>query len=217
MKGIGFLTNLTEKEKREIISFFQLKKFTKNEILFKPEDKGKVFLAKNGLTEAYQITPEGEKFISEVMMPGIFFGDLSPQTIKITDIYVEGLTDGEVLIINKENLFSLFKKYPALLDNFINAIVFRLRKNQKRVISLATEDVESRFLQLLMYLGQEDKKNPDVLMTDKLTHEHIAQMLGVSRQTITVTVNDLEERGVIKRQGKKYLISQSKIQKILSK
>lgn len=89
----------------------------------------------------------------------------------------------------------------------------RLLVVEKRMSSVASDNAFHRFIKLLLSLGKEKSENI-MEVTDKFTHEELAQMLGISRQTVTTLINKLEKKGLIKRTQKTLQFIPSNLEKL---
>jgi CRP-like cAMP-binding protein len=70
----------------------------------------------------------------------------------------------------------------------------RLRRVDEKVGSLVLLDVNGRVAQLLLDLADEEKGDR---ITRRLTHHTIAQMIGSSRETVSRTMRELVDKGLI--------------------
>jgi CRP/FNR family cyclic AMP-dependent transcriptional regulator len=70
----------------------------------------------------------------------------------------------------------------------------RLRRADDQIGSLVLLDVNGRVAELLLRLADEEGAEK---ITRKLTHATIAQMIGSSRETVSRTMRDLQDRGLI--------------------
>ncbi len=214
-KSTDLCQGLDKKQLAKIESFFLVKEYKGGEVILKPEDKGRIFLVKKGRVELYQISDDGKKFITEIIGPGNIFGDVDNDVT--SERFVEAV-DGCVVCSIDENKFALvLDKFPSLSNKLLQQVSHRLVLAHKKAASLATDDVLRRFIKLMITLGRRrnESPKPHQMITDKYTHEHLAQMIGVSRQTITTIINKLEKRGLIKRVKKKFVFNKSQLEKLL--
>lgn len=133
------------------------------------------------------------------MLSGSLFGDLG--TEGETDLYVEATVDSYVCSLDKNKFFSLVSLYPELSEKLMKQLFHRLLQVEQRMSSVASDNAFVRIIKLFLHLG---KITPDNTMeiSEKYTHEEISQMLGISRQTVTTMINQLEKKGLIKRSQK---------------
>lgn len=195
-----------------IESLFSMKQYCKREVIFEPGDKDKVFIVKTGQVELYQLNPSGKKVIIEVLRPGSLFGDLGSDSP--LEIFVEATTDSYVCSLDKNKFFSLVSQYPDLSEKLMKQLFNRLMSVEKKASSMAADSALQRLVKLLLSLGR--GKAQDMEITDNFTHEQLAQMLGISRQTVTTLINHLEHKGIITRSKKTIQYNRSLLEKLTS-
>ncbi|MEK7185897.1 MAG: Crp/Fnr family transcriptional regulator [Patescibacteria group bacterium] len=199
IQQLDLFKGLAKDKLQGIESLFAMKEYCKREVIFEPGDKDKVFLVKTGQVELYQITPSGKKVIVERLLPGSFFGDLG--TDGDSELFVEATTDSYVCSLNKDKFFSMVSQYPELSEKLMKQLFNRLTHVEKRMSSIASDSAFQRIIKLLLNLGKK-KADDSMIVSEKFTHEELSQMLGISRQTVTTLINQLEKKGLITRQGK---------------
>ncbi len=211
IQQLDLFNGLAKEKLQNIESFFAMRQYLKKEVIFEPGDKDKVFIVKTGQVELYQVSSSGKKAIIERLFAGSIFGDLG--TEGETEVFVEATTDSYVCSLNKDKFFSLASQHPELSEKLMKQLFHRLTQVEKRMSSVATDNAFQRFIKLLLNLGKE--KSQDYMeISDKLTHEELAQMLGISRQTVTTIINQLEKKGLIKRTGKTIQFNPSELTKL---
>jgi len=210
LQQLSLFKSLPKKKLKQVESLFFMKHYIKREVIFEPGDHDKVFIVKTGEVELYRLNRDGKKAIIERLLPGSFFGDLGTQGP--IDLFVEARNDSYVCSLNRDKFFSLVSQYPDLSEKLMKQLFERLMHVEKRMSSIASDNVLQRFIQLLLSLGKE-KTSDIVEVPEKLTHEEIAQMLGTSRQTITKLLNELERKGLIKRVKKNLQFNPTELEK----
>src|SRR5258708_12411283 len=83
---------------------------------------------------------------------------------------------------------------PAIGLALLKELSRRLRRVDEKVGSLVLLDVNGRVAQLLLELADEEGGER---ITRRLTHHTIAQMIGSSRETVSRTMRDLVDKGLI--------------------
>ncbi|MFQ5452009.1 MAG: Crp/Fnr family transcriptional regulator, partial [Candidatus Paceibacterota bacterium] len=136
------------------------------------------------------------------------FGDLGEGIS--SDIFVEVIVDSEICSVDKDTFFKTVSTDPVSSERLMKQFYNRLIALESRTTSLALDNVEKRFLKLLLSLG-ELEEDGGKYKTDAFTHEQLAQMLGVSRQTITTLINELEREGVISRHKKQFIFNKKNL------
>lgn len=211
IEQIDLFKGLAKDNLIQIESLFFMKQYCKREVIFEPGDKDKVFIVKTGQVELYKLNVQGKKIIIERLLPGSIFGDLG--TGAQVETFVEATTDSYVCSLNKDKFFTLVSQYPDLSEKLMKQLFNRLLLVEKRMSSVAADSAFQRFVKLLLSLGKE-KSEDNMEVSDKFTHEELAQMLGISRQTVTTLMNQLEKKGLIKRINKTLQFIPSKLEKL---
>lgn len=213
IQQLDLFKDLAKEKLQNIESFFVMKQYGKCEVIFEPGDKDKVFIVKTGKVELYQLTAQGKKVIIEVLKPGSIFGDLGSEAA--VDIFVEATIESYVCSLNKNTFFSLVSQYPQLSEKLMRNLFNRLLSVEKRMSSVAVDNAFHRLVKLFLSLGK--RKSEDFMeISDKFTHEELAQMLGISRQTVTTIINQLEKKGLIKRSQKMLQFDPSQLEQLTS-
>lgn len=208
IQQLDLFKGLAKDKLQKIEGLFAMKQYCKREVIFEPGDKDKVFIVKTGQVELYQLTPSGKKVIIERLLPGSLFGDLG--TGGETETFVEATTDSYVCSLNKDTFFSMVSQHPELSEKLMKQLFQRLTQVEKRMSSVATDSAFQRIVKLLLNLGK--KKSEDSMeVSEKFTHEELSQMLGISRQTVTTLINQLEKKGLIQRKGKSISFNPSQL------
>ncbi len=206
---------LDKKQLAKIESFFLCKEYKPGEVILKPGDKGRVFFVKKGRVELYQISDDGKKFITEILGPCNIFGDTNSGLT--SERFVEAVDNCIVYSIDNEKFDLVLDKSPSISRKLFRQVSHRLALAHQKAASLANDDVLRRFIKLLISLGRRRSESPKLhqMITDKYTHEHLAQMIGVSRQTVTTIINELEKKSLVKRVKKKFIFNKSRLEELL--
>ncbi|MBI2031051.1 MAG: Crp/Fnr family transcriptional regulator [Candidatus Levybacteria bacterium] len=213
IQQLDLFKDLAKDKLHKIESLFAMKEYSKREVIFEPGDRDKVFLVKTGQVELFQLTPSGKKTIIERLRPGSLFGDLGSEGS--SEIFVEATVDSYVCSLEKNNFFTLISQYPDLSEKLMKQLFNRLLSVEKRMSSVAADNAFQRLVKLLLSLGK--PKSEDYMeISDKFTHEELAQMLGISRQTVTTLINQLEKKGHIKRSKKMLQFNSSHLEQLSS-
>ena len=209
IQQLDLFKGLAKEKLQNIESLFAMKEYCKREVIFEPGDKDKVFIVKTGQVELYQLSPSGKKVIIERLLPGSLFGDLG--TEGESEVFVEATTDSYVCSLDKDTFFSIVSHHSELSEKLMKQLFNRLTQVEKRMSSVASDSAFQRIVKLLLNLGK--KKSDDSMeVSEKFTHEELSQMLGISRQTVTTLINQLEKKGLIKRTGKSIQFDPNKLQ-----
>lgn len=202
LKQLHFFKSLSDEEVEYIGEHSKDKEYGKRQVLLEPDDKDKVFILKSGSVEIYELTEDGKKIIVDTLGPGNVFGDLGIN--ESSEHFVEAIANAYVCVMNKNDFFDMVANNPAIANVFVRELFTKVVESEKQIAALASDNLLIKIKNLLSRLAKKhgEKKEDRFIITTKFTHEDLADMIGISRPTMTELLNKLEKGDVIKRQGK---------------
>jgi len=202
LKQLNLFKTLPEEVVKDISERFTEKEYGKRQVIFEPEDRDKVFLLKSGKVEIYELTTDGKRIIVDILGPGDVFGDLGIK--EENEHFVEATTNSFVCVMKKDEFFDMVSKHPQVASILVKELFSKVIESEKQVAALASDNLLVKVKNLLLRLAKKhgEIKNEQMIITTKFTHEELADMIGVSRPTMTELLNRLEREGVIQRSGK---------------
>jgi CRP-like cAMP-binding protein len=140
------------------------------------------------------IGEDGREVILSVLGEGSFFGEMALIDDQPRSAHVIAMTDATVLMLRREDFQARLRRSPEIAIGLLRELSRRLRRADEKIGSLVLLDVNGRVADVLLRLADEE---PDGRITKKITHHVIAQMIGSSRETVSRTMRDFVERGLI--------------------
>jgi CRP/FNR family cyclic AMP-dependent transcriptional regulator len=107
---------------------------------------------------------------------------------------VIAMVDSAVLVLRREDFQTRLRLSPEVAVALLRELSRRLRRADEKIGSLVLLDVNGRVADLLLRMAEEEGGDR---ITKKITHHVIAQMIGSSRETVSRTMRDFVERGLI--------------------
>ncbi len=190
--------------------FFQFKKlsFKKGETILRAEEQPNgVLYLKKGYTRLYSISKDAQEltliiFKAEDVFPLMWAINNSPNAY-----YMEAITAVELYQAPREGFLNLIKNDNELLFALTSCILGRfggvLNRMEYAIFGHAQNKVASIILICAERFGI--KVGKEITIQLPLTHQDIANLIGVARETVSIEIEKLQEKGVINHQGK-YLI-----------
>lgn len=212
LREIDLFKGLPEKTLKIFEDKFDLRQHPKRQILFSPDDSDKVGIVRAGKVEVYHLNADGKKTIIDVLGKGSIFGDFGDRIS--SDIFAETAQPSQVCFIEKESFFTMVSTEPVLAQRLMHHLFDKLAKMEDKVTSIASDNVFDRLVKLILQLSKRDEKSGSYY-TEKYTHEELAQMIGVSRQTVTTILNQLEKEGKIMRDKKQFWFKKGNLLKLI--
>jgi len=200
LRNIPLFSTLTDKELLQISNRVVIKEFLRNEIILQEEETTEfMYIVLFGKVKVVQITEEGKEILLAIHQSNDFFGELSLIDGRTSAATVLATKDSLVAIISKKNFYSLIFGQKKVLENLLRILCSRLRESWKRVHILNFRNAPQRIRMLFIFLSNETGKETQggILLNDKLTHQEIADMTGLTRETVTRVLNKWRRNGQI--------------------
>lgn len=182
-----------------------------------------VYLIKRGYVKAYTILDSGETRTMMLMSAGDIFPmafseSLDWENYKIRYFY-QSLVDTELLVLPSRALRDMIEKEKDMMMTYMTylaasnqAVIGQLEvmKNKK-----AIDKVGMLLPYLISKAGQQIK--PGLYQLElKLSHQEIADLSGVTRETTTTLIKQLEKYGIIDQSRTKWRINTKNLEKMLA-
>lgn len=208
LKRIELLASLTDEELRLISSRFIIKKIKKGEVILHEEDTNNfMYMILSGKLKIVQTTGEGKEIILAIHQSGQFFGEISLIDGKTSPATVMAAEDSLIILVARKDFHDLLISHRKVLYNLLQIMCARLRDSWDKLKILTLKDPAERIRLLFLMLSLHNgKKTPEgTLLNTKLTHQNIADMTGLTRETVTRILNKWQNSGKITILGNKFI------------
>lgn len=209
LRKIPIFTDLKDDILEKIYSRMQKKVYKKGNMILMEEDLGDtLFILNKGSVKITRISEEGREVILSILGEGDFFGEMSILDGESRSANVVALEDSEVFILRRGDFLDLIEKHPQIAIILLQELASRLRKSDQQIESLSLADAENRVAMALIRLAEELGviKMGQVIIESLPFQQDIANMAGTSRETVSRMLKHFENRGYIKKEGRKLII-----------
>lgn len=199
-KKIQLFSSLTDEELRQISDKLIVKRFRKNEIILQEEDTNEyMYIILDGKVKVAQTTEDGKEILLAMHHSGEFFGEMSLIDGKTSPATVIATEDSTAAIISKKDFYSLIKTQGKVLDNLMLILCSRYRESWEKIQMLNYKNASHRIKILFLMLSDKygEKTAEGVTLNIKLTHQEIADMTGMTRETVTRVIDKWQKDGEI--------------------
>ncbi|RJQ17694.1 MAG: Crp/Fnr family transcriptional regulator [Nitrospiraceae bacterium] len=208
LKRTKIFSSLNDKEMEQIINKLLVKQFNKNETILHEEDTNEfMYLILLGKVKVVRTTEDGKEIILAVHQSGEFFGEMSMIDGKTTPASVITTENSLVAIISKTDFYSILFTQNKVVTNLLKIFCSRLRKCWDTIQLLNFNNAAQRTKMLFLMLADEygRKTENGVTLNIKLTHQDIADMAGLTRETVTRVIDKLQRNKEITILENKYI------------
>lgn len=175
-------------------------------VFYNPAEPAEVlFILKRGEVAISRISPDGRKLTIDTLGPGSIFGEMAVVGQRMHEHYAEAQTECLICVMSRLDVEELLLADPRVSVRLIQALGERLARAEARIEEMAFKGVQSRLASLLLRLALDtDWRGRPVLAG--LTHQQLAELTGSTRETVTVTLNQFREAGLVEIARKKVTI-----------
>lgn len=187
----------------------------KRTILFQGEIPRAVMILQKGLIKVYGITTSGDQRTVTLLSEG----DVFPMSwvfgkSSVGMYYYEALTDCTVLSVSKEDYVNALESDPLLKAQMFDNYMAHYIGATMHVYALEQSHAQDKLAYILQYLvARFGEKLPDgrFKINLRLSHQDIAEMVGITRETTAVELHRLKQKGLIDYQKFTYFIDRAKL------
>lgn len=186
-------------ELAEFKSKAYLVKVKARDTIFFEEDSAKyIYLVEHGHVKVSRNTRDGKIVTVAVGTAGDFVGAAALLTGRPQPIFAEAITNCQLWRMDGEKLIHMLFTRPGVSFLLASMTGRQLHDAQKTIVNITSCEATQRLSRLLVDLcgkfSLEDVVgNPQII----LTHQELANMIGISRQTVTKILGQLQENGYL--------------------
>jgi CRP/FNR family transcriptional regulator len=204
LQKIELFSFLGAKELEDIAPRITLREFAKNEVILSEEDANfYMYAVIRGKVRVFQTAEDGKEAVLAIHGEGNFFGELSLVDGKTSPATVAATEETVVALISKKD-FDALLKHQQFLEGLLKSFCDRLRDSWRRIQMLGMKNAEERVRTLLYLLSEEHSavRDPDgITLGVRLTHQNIADMSGLTRETVTRVMDKWIKKGEVTLDG----------------
>lgn len=167
-----------------------------------------LYLIISGVIQIYQDNHSRDVILS-IFREGDFFGEMALlQKERVRSASARTIEKSTLCILKKRHFIPLVKSKPEILIGILGTALDRLRDANKLITDLTILDVRTRIARMLLRLTeQHGVPSADGMLIDlKLTHQHLADMTGTARETVTKLLLDLQSEQLIRNDQRKIIV-----------
>jgi CRP-like cAMP-binding protein len=201
LQKVSLFSELTENELHQLAGLVREQHYKKNVTIFHIDDPGTaLFILKSGLVKITIEDHSGREIILRILYPTDFFGEMAlidgmPRSATVTT-----QEPSDALIIYRDQFVALIEKSPKILLDMAAVLSRRLRKVNELIRSLAFFDVYGKVARVLLNLATERGRQTEhgTVIDLRLTQQELAELAGMSRETMTRTLRDFQQAGCVR-------------------
>lgn len=210
LRDFPLFEKLSEEHLYDISAICNVYTYAKGETIFWEGDEGDaLYLVISGVVQIYQDN-QSRDIILSIFREGDFFGEMALlQNEKVRSASAKAVEKSTLCVLKKNYFNELVKSKSDILLHILEITLDRLRDANKLIADLTIHDARKRMARILLRLTEQHGaiSTKGTLIDIKLTHQHLADMTGTARETVTKILLELQQDEVIRINKKQILIS----------
>jgi CRP/FNR family cyclic AMP-dependent transcriptional regulator len=194
LRRVPLFAQLGDDELARVAAAVRERPYPRNSVIVFEEDPGDaLFVVAGGQVKVVLVGEDGREVILAVLGPGDFFGELALIDDEPRSAHVIAMEDAHLLVLRRDDFHRKLEAHPRIALGLLRALSRRLRRADDKIGALVMLDAYGRVARVLLELAAD---GPGDLVAG-VTQATMAQMIGSSRETVSRTLRDLAERGLI--------------------
>lgn len=171
-------------------------------ILYEGENPTDAFVVKSGAVKIYDIDEDGnEKILHVVKALGIFPVIFMFGTAGQTSTFYTTVADSELYVLSRADFEQRLTTDPALVLYCLRWFAGEVQEMMRRMSSLEKTSTRDKLIATLGYLSRqhcEGAKAGWKKVTFPISHQLLADMIGVTRESTTMVMKDLQKEKLVR-------------------
>jgi CRP/FNR family transcriptional regulator, cyclic AMP receptor protein len=206
LKTVDIFQDLSDSEMKEVETSAPMFTCEPGRIFYHADDPAEVlFILKKGEVILSRVNEDGKRLITATIDAGTIFGEMPIFGQRLQHSEAEALTDCLICSLSRRDVMSLINRHPIIAVRIAEVLSIRLESAEERLQEMAFQGLRERLASLLLRLADQTDWRGNLVISG-LTHQHLAEILGSYRETITATLNEFKANGWIETGRKKIVI-----------
>jgi CRP/FNR family transcriptional regulator, cyclic AMP receptor protein len=181
----------------------------KHQFLYQERDVlTKVYIIASGRMKLGYPSEDGRELIKAILYPGYILGALSMEPERSTNFAQVMSPEAVVYEIELADYIKLLKISPDFTMRIVKAMYSKIDYFENRLEAMAFRSARQRIIDIIkeMVFAEGLRIGKEWLIKDFPTHQDIANVTGISRQTVTILLNTMRQENIIYFNRKNLLI-----------
>jgi len=210
LKKIPILAELGPEALARLAERIQLREVRRREVVYLPGDPGNsMFIVNGGRIKISKVTRDGKALTLNYCGPSEVFGETCLIEGGPREEMAEAMENSMITELERGDVEKLLQNHAHFGFQLTRILAGRRRELENKLETLVFRDVTSKLAELLLNLaeeyGVEDSRGTMVAL--KITHQELANLIGSTRETVSLTLSQFKRKKLICTEGRKVIIS----------
>jgi len=200
LRKLEMFSTLTDDELNTVEPKVKLRNYPKNKLILDESDTNRYMYAViKGEVKAYRVSEDGRETLLAIRSEGKSFGELSMIDGKTASAAVAATEDSLVAVISRDDFNELVYSHRKITTKLLEILCAQVRDALRMQELMSQKNASERVRMLLHALAEDrgDTTDKGVTIGLKLTHQRIADMTGLTRESVTRTLDKWKKSNLI--------------------
>jgi CRP/FNR family transcriptional regulator, cyclic AMP receptor protein len=210
LKKIPLLADLGHDTLQRLVEKVVLTEVRRRRVVYLPGDPGQaVYFVNGGRVKISKVTRDGKELTLAYRGPGDVFGELVLIDGGPREEMAEAMENALITEIERGEFERLVQREPMVGYRLTKIVAERRRDVENKIETLIFKDVNAKLAELLLRLSVEYGVEEDrgTLLAVKITHQEMANLIGSTRETVSLTLSQFKRKGLIATDGRKVILA----------
>lgn len=167
-----------------------------------------IFYLTKGYVRVYSFSRSGEELTLIIFKPG----DIFPVSWAINNVasgyFVESMTEAALWRVPREEFLEFVRDKPEILFELTRRMMVRLLALMRRMEHLVFGNAHSKVASIILICAERfgKKVGGTVVIDVPLTHNDIATLVGMTRETVSIEMGKLEKKNLVGYRGRRLVV-----------
>jgi CRP/FNR family transcriptional regulator len=209
MKDSGFFCQLPPAAIKDFDAVKSTATYPKGALLFvEKQDARGIYVLCEGEVKLSISSPEGKVLIMRIARAGELLGLMAAMANLPYEVTAETIHPCQVAFVRREDFLRFLAKHPEASQNAVKQMGSQYRGacEQLRTVGLSASAQEKLARLLLTWSEGIQQTKEGTRIKLPLTHEEIAEFIGITRETVTRTLSHFKVKHLVAIQGSTLMI-----------
>lgn len=209
LKKDPVLGRLPEESLKQLSEDAEFLEDRKRSVVYMPGDPAdSIYLIQSGRVKISRVTPDGKELTLSYRGESELFGEHAIFGGAAREEMAEVVDNVEMISIPAPMVHEFLRKHIDFTVSMLLLMQERRVALEQKMEDLAFKDVGSKLAELLLGFSEQHgiKHDDGTLIDIKVTHQEMANLIGATRETVSLTLSQLKRKKLINSQGRKIII-----------
>jgi CRP/FNR family transcriptional regulator len=190
------------------------------DVIFSPDTSADhLYYIQSGQVRLYSVRPDDSSRMIDIFGPGQWFGAAALAGLKTFRMRAVAVSNTVVVQVRIDKFLATLARNPAQCIELIRQVALKLMTTAEEGSRLVFEDCNQRVINALLRFSESaaSTRREDGLVVLRITHDQLAQVVGVARETVSLALTQLRTQKVLRTGRNQLMFNPTTLKQCLDK